>query len=87
MRNVHNAFSDVVSKYKNNVLEYDVISSNQDEDLWVVNVYNRDAPGSLLQIEVIDDAGIPKCSVLQKVNVGRRSMVHFMNRLVDALDE
>jgi hypothetical protein len=49
-------------------------------------VYNKDIPGSLLQIEVIDDEGVPKCSVLQKVNVGRKSMFKFMNRFVDALD-
>lgn len=86
MKNVYNALSDVVASYTANVLEYDVIHHNQDDQLWVVNVYNRDAPGSLLQVEVIDDQGIPKCSVLQKINVGRRSMVKFMNRLVDVLD-
>jgi hypothetical protein len=86
MKNVHNAFANTVSKYKNNVLEYDVILENPNESLWVVNVYNRDAPGSLLQIEVMDDEGIPICCVLQKVNVGRRSMARFMDRLMDALD-
>lgn len=86
MKNVHNAFSNVVSKYRHNILEYDVISENPNENLWIVNVYNRDAPGSLLQIEVIDDEGIPICCVLQKVNVGRRSMVQFMGRLMDALE-
>lgn len=86
MKNVHNALSDVVSMYRANVLEYDVIQHIPEHNLWIVNVYNRDAPGSLLQVEVIDDQGIPKCCVLQKVNVGWRSMYKFMNRLVDALD-
>ena len=86
MKNVHNAFSTVVSKYKNNVIEYDVITENPNESLWIVNVYNRDAPDSLLQIEVLEDDGIPICCVLQKVNVGCRSMVQFMTRLMDALE-
>lgn len=86
MKNVHNAFSDVVSMYKENTLDYEVVQYIQEDNLWIVNVYNRDATDSLLQIEVIDDNGVPKCCVLQKVNVGRRSMFKFMNRLVDALD-
>ena len=87
MKNIHNALSDVVSMYTANVLDYEVRQINPEDDLWIVNVRNKDAPGSLLQIEVIDDDGIPKCSVLQKVNVGRKSMFSFMNRLVDALDD
>jgi hypothetical protein len=86
MKNVHNALSDVVQMYTANVLDYEVVQHIPEDSLWIVNVYNRDAPGSLLQIEVIDDDGIPKCCVLQKVNVGRKSMFKFMNRLVDALD-
>lgn len=86
MRNVHNALADVVASYTANVLEYDVIHHSPEQKLWLVNVYNRHAPGSMLQIEVIDNHGIPVCCVLQKINVGRRSMVKFMNRLVDALD-
>ena len=86
MKNVHNALSDVVSMYASNVLDYDVVQHIPEDQLWIVNVYNKDIPGSLLQIEVIDDEGVPKCSVLQKVNVGRKSMFKFMNRFVDALD-
>lgn len=86
MKNVHNALSDVVDMYTANTLEYDVIHHSPEQRLWIVNVYNRDAPGSLLQVEVIDNNGVPLCCVLQKINVGRRSMAKFMNRLVDALD-
>lgn len=86
MKNVHNALSDVVAMYTVNTLEYDVIHHSPEQRLWIVNVYNRDAPGSLLQVEVIDNNGVPLCCVLQKINVGRRSMAKFMNRLVDALD-
>lgn len=86
MKNVHNALSDVMACYKANTLDYEVVQHIPEDNLWIVNVYNRDATDSLLQIEVIDDDGIPKCCVLQKVNVGRKSMFKFMNRLVDALD-
>lgn len=86
MKNVHNALSTVVETYQTDTIHYEIIQEIPDDQLWVVNVYNRNAPGSLLQIEIIDDSGIPKCCVLQKVNVGRRSMFQFMNRLVDALE-
>jgi hypothetical protein len=87
MKNVQNALTDVIEKYRADTLTYDVIQENTNESFWIVNVYNQNAPGSLLQIEIIDDAGVPKCCVLQKVNVGRRSMCRFMDRLVNALDE
>jgi hypothetical protein len=87
MKSIENALTDVVSMYKQSRIEYEVLSRTDDETVWTVNVYNRSATGSFLQIEVIDDDGVPKCCVLQKVNVGRKSMFQFMNRLVDALDE
>lgn len=87
MRNVHNAFADVAAMYRNKSIEYDVISEIPEENRWIVNVRNKNVPESLLQIEVIDDDGIPVCCVLQKINVGRMSMCRFMDALVDALDE
>lgn len=86
MRNIHNALSDVVSSCRNTTLEYDILAEIPEETRWIVNVYNRDVPDSLLQFEVIDDNGIPKCCVLQQTNVSFRSMSRFMNRLVDELD-
>ena len=86
MKNVHNALTDVVEKYRNDILDYKIVQEIPEEQHWIVNVYNRNAPGSLLQVEIIDDNGVPKCCVLQKINVGRRSMFQFMNRLVDALE-
>lgn len=77
----------VVSEmYLNDTIQYNVVQHIPDDNLWIVNVYNQNAPGSLLQIEIIDDEGVPKCSVLQKINVGYRSMSRFMDRLVDALE-
>lgn len=87
MKNIDNALSDVASKYKNNCIEYDIEQHIPEENRWIVNVRNRDAPGSLLKVEVIDNNGAPACCVLQKTNVGRRSMCRFMDRLVNALDE
>lgn len=86
MKNVHNALSTVVETYKRNTIEYDIIQELPDDNLWIVNIYNRDANGSLLQIEIIDDDGVPKCCVLQKLNVGRRSMCRFMDRLMNELE-
>lgn len=86
MRNVYNALTDVVKMYTANAIDYDVVRYIAEDNLWVVKVYNKDADGSFLEIEIIDDNGIPKCCVLQKVNVGRRSMFKFMNRLVNALE-
>jgi hypothetical protein len=84
MKNIYDALEDVMQQYKS--ITYKITHYIPEDSLWVVDVHNPSAPNSLLQIEVIDDYGIPKCSVLQKVNVGRSSMIKFMNRLVDALD-
>lgn len=86
MKNIEEALTDVTSMYSNNCLQFEVVDYAPTKNLWLVNIRNKEAPGSLLQIEVIDDNGIPKCCVLQKVNVGRTSMFTFMNRLVDALE-
>lgn len=86
MKNIQQALTDVTEMYSNNCLEFEVVDHVPTDNLWVVNVRNKEAPGSLLQFEVIDDNGVPKCSVLQKVNVGRKSMFKFMNRIVNALE-
>lgn len=86
MKNIHNALSQVVELYKQDTIDYEVVQHLVDDGLYIVNIYNRTAPNSVLQVEVIDDNGVPKCCVLQNMNVGRRSMVRFMNRLVDALE-
>jgi len=86
MKNVHNALTVVCDKYPEDTIHYEVVQYIPEETLWIVNVYNRNANGSLLQIEIIDDEGVPKCCVLQKVNVGYRSMCRFMNRLIDVLE-
>ena len=86
MRSIDTVLEEVVSLYKADTLDYK-INQIVPNSVWVVDIHNQNAPGSLLQIEVIDHDGIPKCLVLQKVNVGRKSMFKFMNRLVNHLDD
>ena len=85
---VHRALNKVIALYPSGRLNYKVYDSVSTTDkFWIVEVHNTDAPESLLQIEVFDDNGIPKCCVTKKLNVGRKSMFKFMNQFVDALEE
>jgi alkyl hydroperoxide reductase subunit AhpC len=86
MRNVENALSDVVIMYQSGEIQYEIIEYKEQDQIWIVNVYNQAAPDALLQVEIIDDNGIPACCVLTRRNVGRRSMYKFMDRLIDALE-
>lgn len=79
MKNLNNILDEITSQYKNNSIQYEIVENRDNYSL--VNVYNKDAPGSLLQFEIVNDV----CCVLQKVNVGRKSMVKFMNRFVEAM--
>lgn len=84
MKSVNEVITDVIARYPENTLDYDIVQS--EDNIWVVNVYNKQAPGSLLQFEVIYNE-VPTCCVLKKVNVGRRSMFKFMNRVMDSFSE
>lgn len=84
MKPLDNALSDVCLFYK--ALTYE-IESTEDPTQQIVTVYNERAPGSYLKIELHDVNGVPAALVLQKVNVGRRSMSRFMDRLLDALED
>lgn len=86
MRNVENALADVVSTYGRDETQYEIIEHKEQDSIWIVNIYNQSMPEAFLQVEIIDDNGVPMCCVLKRRNVGRRSMYRFMNRLVDALD-
>lgn len=76
--------SDVSSLYRG--LTYDV-ETTQTPTQHILTVYNECAPGSYLKIEIHDVGGVPVALVLQKVNVGRRSMARFLDRLLDALED
>lgn len=87
INNIHQALEKVLTYYPAGILEYKTFKVTYEEyDLWVVEVRNTEVPDSLLQIEVFDDDGVPKCCVTKKLNIGRRSMVRFMDDFVDALE-
>lgn len=78
---IDNALADILSNYKG--LTYEITPDTPQRTL--LTVWNECAPGSYLKIEILNNEGTPVACVLEKVNVGRRSMVRFMNRLMDAL--
>lgn len=84
MKTLDNALADVLLKYKG--LTYE-IEPTEDPRQQIFTIWNECAPGSYLKIEIHDVGGMPAALVLQKVNVGRRSMTRFMDRLMDALDD
>ena len=84
MDSICNAMTKVVSKYKG--LTYE-IAETTDSHQHILTVYNECVPGSYLKLEVHDVGRVPVVLVLQKINVGRRSMVRFLDRLLDALDD
>jgi hypothetical protein len=86
--NIARALDKVVTFYPPGILDIKVFKTPSEEDsFWIVEVRNTEVPDSLLQIEVFDDNGVPKCCVTKKLNIGRRSMFKFMNDFVDALEE
>lgn len=84
MKTLDNALAEIVPKYKG--LTYE-IEPTEDPTQHILTVWNECAPGSYLKIEVHDVGGMPTALVLQKMNVGRRSMARFMDRLMDALED
>lgn len=82
MKPINEVMNEVIAQYPENTLDYEV--EKFVDNICVLNIVNKNAPGSLLQVEIIYN-DIPSCCVLKKVNVGRYSMVKFMNRLVEAL--
>lgn len=84
MRSLDNALADILPRYKG--LTYD-IEQTHDPRQHLLTVWNECAPGSYLKIEIHNVEGIPAALVLQRFNVGRRSMNRFMNRLLDALED
>lgn len=71
----------VVSQLKGDI-GYIVSRDNEAEARWVVQVRNRDIPGTLLEFEVLRIENEYVSCVLQKVNVGRRVMARIMNKFM-----
>lgn len=82
MRSIDNALADFLPNYK--ALAYEITPESPQRTL--LTVWNECAPGSYLKIEILNNEGVASACVLEKVNVGRRSMTRFMNRLMNALD-
>lgn len=87
MRNLENALTDVMSRYKRNSLSYDIQRDPNARNMWILEVRINDVPGSLLKIEIINNNGYPACCVLEIISIRHRSMEIFMDRLTDALDD
>jgi len=87
MIRVHHALDRVIALYPPGLLEYSAYKTvSQEDSFWIVQIHNTQIPDSLLQVEVFDDDGIPKCCVTGRVNIGRKTMFRFMDQFVDALE-
>ena len=84
MKNIHNALSDVLEHY-NGELSGQVIEEHEN-NRWKIQVRHIQDANSLLEIEILDIENEPIGCVLQRVNIGRRSMNRFMDRLMNALE-
>ena len=76
-----NALAEILPKYKGVTAEITPDTPQRT----LLTVWNECAPGSYLKIEILDNEGTPTACVLERMNVGHRSMTRFMNRLMDAL--
>ena len=83
MRTLDIALEDVVTQYKALTYEVEQLSPTQ----WILTVWNERVPGSYLKIELHDVGGVPAALVMERHNVGRRSMTRFMDRFMDALED
>lgn len=84
MKNIHNALSDVLEHY-NGELSGQVIEEHEN-NRWKIQVRHIQDANSLLEIEILDIENEPVGCVLQRVNIGRKSMNRFMDRLMNALE-
>lgn len=83
MKNIHNALSDVLEHY-NGHLTAQVVE--EQENRWKIQVRHLQVPNSLLEFEILEIDNEPVGCVLQRINIGRRSMNRFMDLLLDALE-
>lgn len=85
MKNIHNALSDTLDYY-NGRLTATVHDDPNVPSRWRIEVRHTQIPNVLLEIEMLELEGEWVGCVLQKVNVGRRSMNFFMDVLMDYLE-
>ena len=86
MKNIHNAVSDVLETY-NGSLTAKVLDDPNVPCRWRIEVRHIQAPDAFLEIEMLELDGEWVGAVLQKVNIGRRSMNRFMDLLMEHLED
>jgi hypothetical protein len=86
MRNIDNAVSDVLTHYNGNITAQ-IITDPNVPDRWRIEIRHIEVQDAFLEIEILSLDNEPVACVLQKVNIGRRSMNRFMDLLVDYLED
>jgi hypothetical protein len=86
MRTLATALSDTLESFEAH-LEARILPDPDLETRWRIQVEDRQTPGSLLEVEILNLEGEAVGCVLQRTQIPFRTMRRFMNRLLDALDE
>jgi hypothetical protein len=86
MRTLDNALSDTLESFTAH-LDARILPDPDLETRWRIQVEDRQAPGSLLEVEILNLNGEAVGCVLQRTQIPFRTMRRFMNRLMDALDD
>lgn len=86
MRTLDNALSDTLSSFVAH-LDARILPDPDLETRWRIQVEDRQTPGSLLELEILNLNGEAVGCVLQRTQIPFRTMRRFMNRLMDALDD
>ena len=86
MRTIDTALSDTLESFAAH-LDARILPDPDLETRWRIQVEDRQAPGSLLEVEILNLHGEAVGCVLQRTQIPFRTMRRFMNRLMDALDD
>jgi hypothetical protein len=86
MRTLDNALSDTLAYFVAH-LDARILPDPDLETRWRIQVEDRQTPGSLLEVEILNLNGEAVGCVLQRTQIPFRTMRRFMNRLMDALDD
>jgi hypothetical protein len=84
MRNLHNALADTLTRFQPQ-LNWRILPDGDLNTRWRIQVWSHD--DSLLEVEILNLDGVPVGCVLDRRNISFRTMQHFMNTLLDNLEE
>ena len=90
MRNVHNSVADTIEDLNQQGIYFQEVTIFQDEQndkRYIIRVRQPHLPNSRMEIEVIEDDGVPIASVLDRYRISRATMDVFMDRLMVMLDD